>query len=135
MTILSVIFHAAVGIVSVSNGHSASPGVHSKIFSLTSLTLADIDSYLKSNAWLWYFPYAAGLVAIAGRTVGMMVLDLRVVRLDHGRVGIAQSIWRYFLALFCALTVVPLFLGWFWRMQLYDRFSSSRLIGGRTGLS
>jgi Zn-dependent protease with chaperone function/uncharacterized RDD family membrane protein YckC len=135
VTILSIIFHAAVGIVNVSNGHSAAPGVHSKIFNLTTLTLADIDSYLKSNAWLWYFPYAAGLVAIAGRTVGMMVLDLRVVGLDHGRVGIAQSIWRYFLALACALTVVPLFLGWFRRVQLYDRFSSSRLIGGRTGLS
>jgi uncharacterized RDD family membrane protein YckC len=134
VTILSIIFHAAVGVVSVSNVHAANPGVHSKLINLTALTLADLQSYVRGNAWLWYFPYAAGLVAIAGRTVGMMVLDLRVVRLDHGRVGIAQSIWRYVLGLLCALTVVPLFFGWFRRLQLYDRFSATRLIGGRTGL-
>jgi Zn-dependent protease with chaperone function/uncharacterized RDD family membrane protein YckC len=135
VTILSIIFHAAVGVVSVSSGHAANPGVHTKLITLGALTLADIESYVRGNAWLWYFPYAAALVALAGRTVGMMVLDLRVVRLDHGRVGIAQSIWRYVLGLACALTVVPLFFGWFRRLQLYDRFSATRLIGGRTGLS
>jgi hypothetical protein len=31
--------------------------------------------------------------------------------------------------------VVPLFAGLFRRLQLHDRFSKTRLIGGRTGLS
>jgi uncharacterized RDD family membrane protein YckC len=65
----------------------------------------------------------------------MMVLDLRVVRLDHGRVGIAQSIWRYFVALCSTVLVVPLLLGVVRRLQLHDRYSKSRLIGGRTGLN
>jgi uncharacterized RDD family membrane protein YckC len=132
-TLLSVIFHA-VNVTAGAAGHNDSilPGFHSK---LLSLNLADIKSYLTANAWLWYFPYAAALVAIAGRTIGMMVLDLRVVRLDHGRVGIAQCFWRYFIALCCALTVVPIVIGVFRRLQLHDRFSATRLIGGRTGLS
>lgn len=129
VTILEVIFSAANTVVVRSGGSDAIlPGVHTK---LLSLTLPDIKEYVLNNAWLWYFPYAAGLVAIAGRTIGMMVLDLRVVRPDHGRVGIAQSIWRYMLA----LLFLPWVFGWFRRLQLHDRFSKSRLIGGRTGLS
>jgi uncharacterized RDD family membrane protein YckC/Zn-dependent protease with chaperone function len=128
VVILSVIFHA----VNTTVGKSPAPDVH---FKLMTLTLNDLGSYAASNAWLWYFPYAALLVALAGRTIGMMVLDLRVVRLDHGRVGIAQCLWRYFLAFCCLLTVVPIVLGVFRRLQLHDRLSSTRLIGGRTGLS
>ena len=133
ITILSVIFHAVnVTTGASSPGDSILPGIHTK---LMGLNLSDIKAYVQDNAWLWYFPYAAGLVAISGRTIGMMVLDLRVVRLDHGRIGIAQCIWRYFLALCATVTVVPIALGIFGRLQLHDRFSSSRLIGGRTGLS
>jgi uncharacterized RDD family membrane protein YckC/Zn-dependent protease with chaperone function len=128
VTILSVIFHAVYATV---GAEPHSPGIHTKIMSLT---LVDLKAYVASNPWMWYFPYAAGLVAIAGRTIGMMVLDLRVVRLDHGRVGIWQSIWRYFVACWCLLLVVPMVYGVFRRVQLQDRFSSSRLIGGRTGL-
>jgi uncharacterized RDD family membrane protein YckC len=140
VAVLSLIFHA----VNVTIGTPAppatpggpaapsTPGIHA---SLMSLNLSDIKAAVRGNAWLWYFPYAAGLVAIAGRTIGMMVLDLRVVRLDHGRVGIAQTIWRYVLALVCALLVVPVVFMAFRRLQLHDRFSSTRLIGGRTGLA
>ena len=131
VAILSLIFHAAN--VTVGKGDAASvAGVH---FKMLSLTLTDLESFVRGNAWLWYFPYAAALVAIAGRTIGMMVLDLRVVRPDHGRVGIAQCIWRYVLALCATLVVIPLFAGLFRRLQLHDRFSKTRLIGGRTGLS
>lgn len=125
VTILSVIFHAVNTTVGTPTHGNI---LHSKIMSHT---LNDIDEIARANAFLWYFPYAALLVVIAGRTIGMMVLDLRVVRLDHGRVGIAQCVWRYVLA--------PLslawFIGWFRRLQLHDRFSATRLIGGRTGLS
>jgi uncharacterized RDD family membrane protein YckC len=65
----------------------------------------------------------------------MMVLDLRVVRLDHGRVGIAQSVWRYLADLGCCVTVVPMLIGLFRRVQFHDRLSKSRLIGGRGGAS
>jgi uncharacterized RDD family membrane protein YckC len=133
ISILSVIFNAVnVSVGNTSASNHVLPGIHTKF---VLLNLHDLKTYVQENAWLWYFPYAAGLVAIAGRTVGMMVLDLRVVRLDHGRVGIAQSIWRYFLALCSVLLVVPLLLGIVRRMQVHDRFSRSRLIGGRTGLN
>jgi uncharacterized RDD family membrane protein YckC/Zn-dependent protease with chaperone function len=132
VTILSVIFHAVnVTTGNAAHGDSILPGVH---FTFMHLKLSDIRASVQDNGWLLYFPYAAGLVAIAGRTIGMMVLDLRVVRLDHGRVGIAQCVWRYVLALCCTLLVVPMLIGFFRRLQLHDRFSASRLIGGRTGL-
>ena len=129
VSILSVIFQAVNITVGNTSGGSTS-GVHLHIMHLS---LADIESYVKDNAWLWYFPYAAGLVAIAGRTIGMMVLDLRVVRLDRGRVGIAQSVWRYFAGLCCAVSVVPVLIGFFRRVQVHEWLSKSRLIGGRTG--
>jgi uncharacterized RDD family membrane protein YckC len=129
VTILSVIFHAVYATVG-TDPHSADADLKT-----LHLTPAGIQAIAAANAWVWYFPYAAGLVAIAGRTIGMMVLDLRVVRLDHGRIGIAQCVWRYFLALCCTVTVIPMVYGIFRRLQLQDRWSSSRLIGGRTGLS
>jgi uncharacterized RDD family membrane protein YckC len=130
VVILSLIFHAAN--VTVGKGDAAATGVHFKLFSFT---MSNIESYVKGNPWLWYFPYAGALVAIAGRTIGMMVLDLRVVRLDRGRAGVAQSIWRYVIGLGATFLIVPLFAGLFRRLQLHDRFSKTRLIGGRTGLS
>jgi Zn-dependent protease with chaperone function/uncharacterized RDD family membrane protein YckC len=148
VSVLSMIFHAVNVTVGTPFGGALAPYVHTKLliptFDLAGINtkllvptfdLAGIKTYVADNAWFWYFPYAAGLVAIAGRTIGMMVLDLRVVRLDHGRVGIAHSVWRYFLALCSTLIVVPVLFGLFRRVQLHDRWSKSRLIGGRTGLS
>jgi uncharacterized RDD family membrane protein YckC len=132
VTILSVIFHAVkVSVGNAAPGDSLGPGIHTKLLSINP---DDLKAYAQSNAWLWYFPYAAGLVAIAGRTIGIMVLDLRVVRPDRGRVGIAQSVWRCLVALGCMLTVFPILFGIFRRLQIHDRMSKTRLIGGRTGL-
>jgi uncharacterized RDD family membrane protein YckC len=89
---------------------------------------------LESNSWLWYFPYAAVLVAVSGRTIGMMVLDLRVVGLNHERASITHSVVRYVLALGCTVTVIPVVLGFFRRIPLHDRWSATRLIGNRSGL-
>jgi uncharacterized RDD family membrane protein YckC/Zn-dependent protease with chaperone function len=133
VSILSVIFHAVN--VTVGTSSASDPVFHGLHTKLLSLNFDEIKKAVETNAWLWYFPYAALLVALAGRTIGMMVLDLRVVRLDHGRVGIAQCVWRYFIALCSSLIVLPLLIGVFRRTQLHDRFSKSRLIGGRTGLS
>jgi uncharacterized RDD family membrane protein YckC len=93
-----------------------------------------VQQFVRDNSWFWYFPYAAGLVAIAGRTIGMMVLDLRVVRVDHGRAGIAQSVLRYAIALVATVCVVPLLTTFFRGVQVHDRFSKTRLVGGRSGI-
>jgi uncharacterized RDD family membrane protein YckC len=132
-SILSVIFDAVHVTVGTPANTSAAAS-HSLAVHFAVLKFADLQQYLRDNPWLWYFPYAAGLVAIAGRTIGMMVLDLRVVRLDHGRVGIAQSVWRYAVAMVSALTVIPVLVGLFRRVYLHDRLSRTRLIGGRAGL-
>jgi len=55
-----------------------------------------------------------------------------VVRVDRGRVGVAQAAWRYAIGLGCALVVIPLFF--FWRVYLQDAWSGTRLIGGRPGV-
>jgi uncharacterized RDD family membrane protein YckC len=133
VSILSVIFDAVKVTVGAPAGGSQPIG-HSLAIHYAVLQLSNVREFLRDTSWLWYFPYAAGLVAIAGRTIGMMVLDLRVVRLDHGRVGIAQSVWRYVVGLIVTLTVIPLLLSFFRREQLHDRFSGSRLVGGRSGL-
>lgn len=131
VSILAVIFEA----VHVTVGSPApSHGVHISAATL-SFSPHDLVRYAKDNSWLWYFPYAAGLVAIAGRTIGMMVLDLRVVRADRGRAGIAQAIWRYVVATLVTVTVVPLLVTFFSRVQLQDRLSGTRLVGSRTGVS
>ncbi len=133
VTILSVIFDAVNVTVGTPAGN-AHPIGHSLTLHYAVLQLSNLQSFVRSNAWLWYYPYAAGLVAIAGRTIGMMVLDLRVIRLDRRRLGIAQSIWRYVVALVSTVVVIPVVLGLFRRVQLHDRFSGSRLVGGRTGM-
>jgi uncharacterized RDD family membrane protein YckC len=129
VTILTIIFHAYSVTV---NAPAAEHGV--RVYSLLIPNLANIQAYVQANTWLTYFPYAALLVALAGRTIGMMVLDLRVVRSDRGRVDIGRAIWRYAIALLCAFTVVPMVLMMvFRRVSLPDRLSGTELIGGRTG--
>jgi Zn-dependent protease with chaperone function/uncharacterized RDD family membrane protein YckC len=130
--ILAIIFHA----VKVTTGNDDGDVIAKTAGHLHVHTQIDIHrwrQYLSENAWLWYFPYAAVLVALSGRTIGMMVLDLRVVGLNHERAGIAQSIWRYVLGLGCVLTVLPALWGLFRRVQIHDRWSASRLVGNRSG--
>jgi uncharacterized RDD family membrane protein YckC len=126
--VLSVIFHISRATIGVDTSH------HTHL-TIATLSPERIRAALSDSSLLLYFPYAAGLVAIAGRTIGMMVLDLRVVDCDHGRVGIARSVWRYVLAAACTLTVVPAIYGWFRRVQLHERWSGTRLVGNRTGFA
>jgi Zn-dependent protease with chaperone function len=136
LILIGIIFHTAhVVHASVNSTDVTPPGTHAHVHVVVSrLDWHRWREYASDNSWLWYFVYAAGLVAIAGRTIGMMVLDLRVVGRNHERAGIAQSIWRYVLALGCTLTVLPLIYGWVRRVHLHDRWSRSYLIGNRTGL-
>jgi Zn-dependent protease with chaperone function/uncharacterized RDD family membrane protein YckC len=131
LTILSVIFDA----INVTVTGGAKPeATHALTVHWALLRISDVQQFVRDNSWFWYFPYAAGLVAIAGRTIGMMVLDLRVVRVDHGRAGIAQSVLRYAIALVATVCVVPLLTTFFRGVQVHDRFSKTRLVGGRSGI-
>ena len=127
--ILQAVHHAATGPLA---GHTIALGVHTKLTFL-SLSFDNLRDYFWQNLWwIVYFPYAAILVALAGRTMGMMVLDLRVVRTDHGRVGIAQSLLRYVIALVATALFIPLLL--FRRIYFQDAWSDTRLIGGRSAV-
>jgi len=75
------------------------------------------------------FLYAAVLVALVGRTFGMMVLGLRVVRPDFRRVGAARAAWRYFVMFFSVALVVPMF-GFLKRPALQDWITGTRVVRG-----
>ena len=74
--------------------------------------------------------YSALLVAFTGRTFGMIAFGLRVVKNDLSRVSGGRAVWRYLLALFSFLFVVPLFVGVLTRRWLHDVFSQTRLVRG-----
>jgi Zn-dependent protease with chaperone function/uncharacterized RDD family membrane protein YckC len=74
--------------------------------------------------------YSALLVAFTGRTFGMMIFGLRVVRNDLGRVSGWRSVWRYFLASISLVLVFPLLFGLFKGRLLHDRLSRTRVVRG-----
>ncbi|HLJ83475.1 MAG TPA: M48 family metalloprotease [Candidatus Eremiobacteraceae bacterium] len=80
-------------------------------------------------ALLLVFVYSAILVGIVGRTFGMMVLGLRVVRPDYGRVSVGRAIWQYFVAFWSLALVLPL-AGFFWRPSVQDRITGTRIVRG-----
>ncbi|MGH7660360.1 MAG: RDD family protein [Vulcanimicrobiaceae bacterium] len=74
---------------------------------------------------LWL--YCIVLVTALGRTVGMMIVDLRVVRKDFSPPRFWDVFFRYVLAGLSVLTIVPLL----WivrRVQPYERLSGTRLV-------
>jgi len=77
-----------------------------------------------------FFLYSAILVALVGQTLGMTVMDVRVVRTDWGRPTILQAIWRYVVAFVCSATAVAL-VGFFTRVHPHDRLSRTRLVRAR----
>ncbi len=137
LVLLAVIFHAVRTTTgnddAIAHGATQSFRLFGHVFHtrFSELDLQTVANRLGENAWIYYFPYAAALVALTGRTLGMMVLDLRVVGRNHERVGIAQAIWRYVVALGCTITFVPLMLTFFRRIQWQDRWSRSFLVGNR----
>ena len=80
-------------------------------------------------ALLLVFIYSAILVGIVGRTFGMMVLGLRVVRPDYGRVSVGRAVWQYFVAFWSLVLVLPL-IGFFWRPSVQDRITGTRIVRG-----
>jgi Zn-dependent protease with chaperone function/uncharacterized RDD family membrane protein YckC len=74
--------------------------------------------------------YCALLVGFTGRTFGMMIFGLRVVRDDLGRVSGWRSVWRYILAAISLILVFPLLFGLFKGRLLHDRLSKTRVVRG-----
>lgn len=83
-----------------------------------------------ANTIFFVLLYSAVLVALTGRTFGMMIFGLRVVRSDFSRVGAGRAIWRYVVATLSLITVIPLLIGLFGRRLLHDRLSGTRLVRG-----
>jgi Zn-dependent protease with chaperone function len=83
-----------------------------------------------SLAVVAFFVYSAILVASSGQTLGMMVMELRVVTTRFARPGLLQILWRYIAAFGSTLVVIGFFL-MFLRIQPHDRVSGTRLIRGR----
>jgi uncharacterized RDD family membrane protein YckC len=67
------------------------------------------------------------LVAIAGQTFGMMIVSVRVTNTTIGRPSLWQVIWRYLIAL--PLFILSLLWPGFWRVELHDRASGTRVVG------
>ncbi|MDQ2817061.1 MAG: RDD family protein, partial [Candidatus Eremiobacteraeota bacterium] len=74
--------------------------------------------------------YSAILVTLTGRTLGMMVVGLRVVTSRFGRVNGVRAAVRYTLAALSAVSVVPLLASVFFGMPIYDRLSGTRVVQG-----
>jgi uncharacterized RDD family membrane protein YckC len=81
---------------------------------------------------LWI--YSIVLVAIVGRTIGMMIMDIRVVRADLERPTIWNTISRYFLAAMSLVFIFPIFVWGLRRIQPYDRLSGTRLVSASARL-
>jgi Zn-dependent protease with chaperone function/uncharacterized RDD family membrane protein YckC len=86
---------------------------------------------LNSGAWglLIVSLYCVLLVGIVGQTFGMMVMDLRVVDANFGRVGLVRALLRYVSLIGSMVGVIGL-LRIFSRVQPYEKWSRTRLVGG-----
>jgi uncharacterized RDD family membrane protein YckC/Zn-dependent protease with chaperone function len=74
-----------------------------------------------------FLAYNIILVALAGQTFGMMIVSVRVTNTHFGRPSLLQVIWRYLIA--TPLFILSLFWPGFWRVELHDRASGTRLVG------
>lgn len=88
--------------------------------------------FSQSLFFLWI--YSIVLVGVVGRTVGMMILDVRVVRADLGQPTIWNTIARYFLAAMSLVFIFPIFVWGLRRIQPYDRLSGTRLVSASARL-
>jgi Zn-dependent protease with chaperone function len=77
-----------------------------------------------------FFAYSAVLVGVSGQTLGMMVMELRVVTTRFARPTPLQSLWRYVAALMSALFTIAA-IGFFVRVHPHDRVSRTRLVRAR----
>jgi uncharacterized RDD family membrane protein YckC/Zn-dependent protease with chaperone function len=84
----------------------------------------NVDSWYSFAGFLLY---SALLVAFTGQTPGMLVLGLRVVRADFGKVNLGQALSRYALLMLMWWWIVP-FSAFSRRVYLHDLWSKTRLV-------
>lgn len=72
-----------------------------------------------------FFIYSVLLVAIAGQTLGMMILAVKVTTRTFGRPVFWLVLWRYAVA---PLAFISFVFGPLVRIQLHDRLSSTRVV-------
>lgn len=90
---------------------------------------------ISSAALVWLWIYCVVLVTVVGRTVGMMILDVRVVRSDFARPTIWDALARYVFAGLTLMTVFPVFIWGLRRVQPYDWLSRTRLVSASAALA
>ena len=78
------------------------------------------------------FLYSVILVALSGRTLGMMVAELRVVTTRFEQAGIARTVWRYIVATFDLFALPIALIGLIFRVQPHDRLSGTRVVRSRS---
>jgi uncharacterized RDD family membrane protein YckC/Zn-dependent protease with chaperone function len=105
---------AAIGNLVVTSTGVHTPGVHWSV-------------NFNPDPLVTLLVYSAVLVAIAGQTFGMMIVSVRVTNTTFGRPSVLQVIWRYLIA--APLFFLSLFWPGFWRVELHDRASGTRLVG------
>ena len=83
----------------------------------------------KGLVWAALAVYVIVLVAFAGQTLGMMICDLRVVGDHRERIGLGRAFVRY-ACLVMSLTFVVGFVTALRRVQLFEKWSRTRLVNG-----
>ncbi len=79
--------------------------------------------------FLILFGYTLVLVGLVGQTLGMIIMDMRVVGVGRNRVSLRATIWRYACFWFSFVIVVGVF-GIFRRIQPFELWSRTRLVSG-----
>jgi uncharacterized RDD family membrane protein YckC/Zn-dependent protease with chaperone function len=106
---------AAIGNLVVTSTGAHGSGIHWSV------------NFQGSGPGIAFLLYNMVLVAIAGQTFGMMIVSVRVTNTTFGRPSLWQVIWRYLIAL--PLFILSLLWPGFWRVELHDRASGTRVVG------
>lgn len=112
--IIDYILVGAIGNLVLTTTAAAHPGFH---ISMNSNDLPFIE----------FVAYNMLLVATAGQTFGMMIVSLRVTDVHFARPPLWRVVWRYLLA--APMFVFSVLWPPFWRLELHDRMSGTRLVG------
>jgi len=129
LAVISALLHSPV-LINVSDDVSHDHGKrHIAESMLHYMPFIEVGTY-STMLIIAFFIYSALLVAIGGQTLGMTVMDVRVVTMNFTKPSIVQSLWRYFIAFLTTMSSVAL-VGFFMRIHPHDRFSRTRLVGAR----
>ena len=129
-TVISAIFQSPL-VVKVSKATVSDPDVPKFVQAIVDHLPAFSIGITGFSTLVAFFIYSAILVGLGGQTLGMTVMELRVVTTRYGRPTIVQSCWRYIVAFCSSMTAVVAFAGLFMRVMPHDRLSGTRLVRGR----